>query len=60
MGRQASGVRELGLRQMIKLLEWYLYLKKIKMQDFCVLSENGYGKITQISDYKIQKEEDRC
>ena len=55
MGRQASGVRGIRLKANDKVVGMVFISKENQDAGLLVLSENGYGKITQISDYKIQK-----
>ena len=55
MGRQASGVRGIRLKADDKVVGMVFISKENQDAGLLVLSENGYGKITQISDYKIQK-----
>lgn len=55
MGRQASGVRGIRLKTDDKVVGMVFISKENQDAGLLVLSENGYGKITQISDYKIQK-----
>ena len=55
MGRQASGIRGIRLRADDKVVGVIVVSKEIQDAGVLVLSEHGYGKITQISDYKVQK-----
>jgi DNA gyrase subunit A len=55
MGRQASGVRGIRLKANDEVVGMVVISKENQDAGLLVLSENGYGKITQISDYKIQK-----
>jgi len=54
MGRQASGVRGIRLKPNDKVVSMVIVSQENQNAGLLVLSENGYGKITQISDYKIQ------
>ncbi|MDD3919432.1 MAG: DNA gyrase C-terminal beta-propeller domain-containing protein, partial [Candidatus Pacebacteria bacterium] len=55
MGRQASGIRGIRLKAGDKVVGAIIISKDVQDSGVLVLSENGYGKITQISDYKVQK-----
>ncbi|MDD3032502.1 MAG: DNA gyrase subunit A [Candidatus Pacebacteria bacterium] len=55
MGRQASGIRGIRLKADDKVVGAIIISKDVQDSGVLVLSENGYGKITQISDYKVQK-----
>ncbi|MDD4358730.1 MAG: DNA gyrase subunit A [Candidatus Pacebacteria bacterium] len=55
MGRQASGIRGIRLKPSDKVVGMVVVSKDNQDAGLLVLSQNGYGKITQISDYKIQK-----
>jgi DNA gyrase subunit A len=54
MGRQASGIRGIRLKGNDEVVGMVVISKENQDAGLLVLSENGYGKITQFSDYKIQ------
>ncbi|MDD4661803.1 MAG: DNA gyrase subunit A [Candidatus Pacebacteria bacterium] len=55
MGRQASGIRGIRLRANDKVVGIIVVSKENQDAGLLVLSENGYGKITALEDYKVQK-----
>ena len=55
MGRQASGIRGIRLKGGDEVVGMVVISKENQDAGLLVLSENGYGKITQVSDYKTQK-----
>lgn len=54
MGRQAAGVRGIKLKPKDEVVGMNVISPENEKQGLLVLSENGYGKITKIEDYKIQ------
>ena len=55
MGRQASGIRGIRLKANDKVVGIIVISKENQDAGLLVLSENGYGKITELVDYKVQK-----
>jgi DNA gyrase subunit A len=55
MGRSAGGVRGMKLSAGDIIVGADVIKKGIKNQEVLVVSRNGYGKTTPISDYKVQK-----
>ena len=55
MGRQASGVIGIRLKPKDKVIGMVFVSKENEDAGLLVLSENGYGKITQMGDYKVQR-----
>jgi len=54
MGRTASGVRGMKLKKSDEIVGVGIYNKDMKNVEVLVLTENGYGKRTKISEYKVQ------
>lgn len=55
MGRSAGGVRGMKLKKNDHVVGAYEVKKSYESPQLMVLSENGYGKQTPISEYKVQK-----
>ena len=55
MGRSAGGVRGIKLKKEDKVVGMNVVLKNQKGNQLLVISENGYGKRTDLKAYKIQK-----
>jgi DNA gyrase subunit A len=55
MGRTAAGIRGIRLQVKDKVVGMEIVKKDKEETGILILSENGYGKITKISEYKIQK-----
>lgn len=55
MGRQASGVTGIRLRENDKVVSMEVINKEWQKGDILLISENGYGKRVKISLFKIQK-----
>ncbi len=55
MGRTAGGVRGIKLKKEDKVVGMDVVLKNQKGNQLLVISENGYGKRTDLKAYKIQK-----
>ena len=54
MGRNASGVRGIKLRVSDKVIGMDVVLKGQKGNQLLIITENGYGKRTELGSYKIQ------
>lgn len=54
MGRGASGVRGINLKKDDQVVGVGVVKKDEENLEFLVVTENGYGKKTEISEYKIQ------
>ncbi len=55
MGRQASGVRGVRLKPEDKVIGMVFISQENEKAGLLVLTENGYGKITSVEDYKKQR-----
>ena len=55
MGRSATGVRGIRLKKSDKVVGMDIILKNQKGNQLLIISENGFGKRTDIKSYKIQK-----
>ncbi len=55
MGRSAAGVRSIKLKKDDQVISMDVVLKKQEGNQLLVISENGYGKRTNLKAYKIQK-----
>lgn len=55
MGRSAGGVRGIKLKKDDKVVGMDVVLKNQKGNQLLVITENGYGKRTDLKQYKIQK-----
>jgi len=57
MGRSAAGVKGINLRKGDKLVRMGIIEKEVEKKDLkiLILTENGYGKRTDLKYYKIQK-----
>ncbi|MGI6297250.1 MAG: DNA gyrase subunit A [Minisyncoccales bacterium] len=55
MGRQASGVRGVKLKPEDKVIGMVFISQENEKAGLLVLTENGYGKITSVEDYKKQR-----
>jgi len=55
MGRQAAGVRGIRLHAKDEVVGMEIVKAENEYSGILILSQNGYGKITKISEYKIQK-----
>jgi len=55
MGRNASGVRGIKLRKDDKVVGMDSVLKNQRGNQLLIISENGFGKRTELKFYKIQK-----
>jgi DNA gyrase subunit A len=55
MGRSAAGVRGIKLRSSDLVVGMDLVIKGQKGNQLLIITENGYGKRTDLSAYKIQK-----
>ncbi len=55
MGRNASGVRGIKLKKDDKVVGMDSVLKNQKGNQLLIISENGFGKRTELKFYKIQK-----
>ncbi|MFZ5982381.1 MAG: DNA gyrase subunit A [Patescibacteria group bacterium] len=55
MGRTASGVRGIKLKKDDKVVGMDVVLSKQKGNQLLVITENGYGKRSDLKSYKIQK-----
>lgn len=55
MGRNAAGVRIMKLRSGDKMIGADVIKKEYKNPTFLVIMHNGYGKQTDLSEYKTQK-----
>jgi DNA gyrase subunit A len=55
MGRQAAGIRGIKLKKEDEVVGMETIKKRISKGYLLVLSENGFGKRTEIKEYKIQK-----
>ncbi|MDR3559720.1 MAG: DNA gyrase subunit A [Candidatus Pacebacteria bacterium] len=55
MGRSAAGVRGIKLRKDDQVVGMDVVLKNQKGNQILVITENGYGKRTDLKAYKIQK-----
>jgi DNA gyrase subunit A len=54
MGRGAAGVRSIKLRGSDKVVNMSVIRKETEKPELLIMTENGYGKRTAISSYKIQ------
>jgi DNA gyrase subunit A len=54
MGRSAAGVKGINLRQNDQVVSLNVVEKTQKKSDLLVISENGYGKRTSLTNYKNQ------
>jgi DNA gyrase subunit A len=54
MGRNASGVRGIKLKNNDRVVGMDVVLKGQKGNQLLIITENGYGKRTDLSAYKIQ------
>ncbi len=55
MGRAAAGVRAVKLKKGDSVIGADIIAKDNKEAKFLIMTENGFGKMTKIKDYKIQK-----
>jgi DNA gyrase subunit A len=55
MGRAAGGVRGMNLKGNDKIVTADVIKSGYEKPFLIVMSENGYGKMTEISEYKVQK-----
>jgi DNA gyrase subunit A len=55
MGRNAAGVRGIKLKKDDKVVGMDMIFKNQKGNQLLVISENGYGKRSDIKSYKVQK-----
>ncbi|MEI6296447.1 MAG: DNA gyrase subunit A [bacterium] len=55
MGRTAGGVRAIKLKKDDFVISADIIKKEDKESKFLVMTEHGYGKMTKIKEYKIQK-----
>ncbi len=55
MGRSASGVRGIKLKKDDKVVGMDVFFKNQKGNQLLVITENGFGKRTELKHYKIQK-----
>jgi DNA gyrase subunit A len=55
MGRGAAGVRGMKLAKGDSIVGADVITKDMKNPEFFVVSKNGYGKKTELSEYKVQK-----
>ncbi|MCX6763969.1 MAG: DNA gyrase subunit A [Candidatus Moranbacteria bacterium] len=55
MGRSATGVRGIKLRSEDKVIGMNMVFKNQKGNQILVITENGYGKRSDLRSYKIQK-----
>lgn len=55
MGRSAAGVRAIKLKKDDQLVGAYVVKQGKESSYYLVMSENGYGKKTKFSEYKVQK-----
>lgn len=55
MGRTAAGIRGIRLQPKDEVVGMEIVREGNEESGILILSENGYGKITKISEYKIQK-----
>ena len=55
MGRTAAGVRGIKLKKDDKVVGMDVVFKNQKGNQLLIISENGYGKRTDLKQYKVQK-----
>ena len=55
MGRNAAGVRGIKLKKEDKVVGMDIVFKNQKGNQLLVISQNGYGKRTDLKSYKVQK-----
>jgi len=55
MGRSAGGVRGIKLKKDDKVVGMDVVLKNQKGNQLLIITENGYGKRTDLKQYKVQK-----
>lgn len=55
MGRNAGGVRAMSLEKADFVVSSQIVKKEFEKPSLLIISSNGYGKRTELSEYKIQK-----